>query len=173
MLCRVTKSKKTPQLTLKEFHTFLNSQQRDPRLNEILYPFVSRDNASKIIAKYENGKSGEKENSQLPNCSVLCRIAIQYQFDRCPYYSLKIILNRGLSCIGGFVHSQNFADTDSLCFRSAELQGYDGVPDEWGEQRVGPGALEPDSRHESATQSLLHQFLTQHLPDRYSIVICS
>ena len=61
LVFRTTKSKKTPQLNLKDFHQFLNSQQRDPRLNEILHPLTSKDQASKIIAKYEGGKSGQRE----------------------------------------------------------------------------------------------------------------
>ena len=43
---------------MKDFHQFLNSQQRDPRLNEILHPLTFKDQASKIIAKYEREKSG-------------------------------------------------------------------------------------------------------------------
>ena len=40
-------------LTSKEFLKFLNEYQRDPRLNEILYPYATEEKANSLIKKYE------------------------------------------------------------------------------------------------------------------------
>ena len=40
-------------MTVKEFLTFLNDYQRDPRLNEILYPYATEEKAMSLIRKYE------------------------------------------------------------------------------------------------------------------------
>ena len=32
---------------------FLNNKQRDPRLNEILYPYATNESAQALIEKYE------------------------------------------------------------------------------------------------------------------------
>jgi phosphatidylinositol phospholipase C beta len=37
----------------KEFLTFLNKEQRDPRLNEILHPYATEEKAISLIHKYE------------------------------------------------------------------------------------------------------------------------
>lgn len=50
-------AKKKPYLTAQQFCDFLNKQQRDPRLNEILYPNYTLAQAETIIHRYEN-KSG-------------------------------------------------------------------------------------------------------------------
>lgn len=57
---RPTRPKKNI-LAQKDFWSFLNTQQRDPRLNEILHPITSKQTAGKIVAKYERGKSGMQE----------------------------------------------------------------------------------------------------------------
>ncbi|CAG5134812.1 unnamed protein product, partial [Candidula unifasciata] len=50
-------AKKKPYLTAQQVCDFLNKQQRDPRLNEILYPHYSLAQAEALIHRYEN-KSG-------------------------------------------------------------------------------------------------------------------
>lgn len=40
-------------MTCKEFLKFLNDYQRDPRLNEILYPYAQEEKAVNLIKKYE------------------------------------------------------------------------------------------------------------------------
>ena len=40
-------------LTCKEFLSFLNDYQRDPRLNEILYPYAQEEKAVNLIKKFE------------------------------------------------------------------------------------------------------------------------
>nr|BAA76274.1 PLC-betaS [Ephydatia fluviatilis] len=52
------KSKKHQQLTLQEFHNFLTKCQRDPRLNTILYPPPTKQQAKELAEKYE-GKAVE------------------------------------------------------------------------------------------------------------------
>ena len=38
---------------MEQFQDFLNKHQRDPRLNEILYPFYTKDQAQALIDTYE------------------------------------------------------------------------------------------------------------------------
>eukprot|EP00112_Aurelia_sp_Birch-Aquarium-sp1_P019894 Seg501.9_Seg501.11 transcript_id=Seg501.9_Seg501.11/GoldUCD/mRNA.D3Y31 product="1-phosphatidylinositol 4 5-bisphosphate phosphodiesterase beta-4" protein_id=Seg501.9_Seg501.11/GoldUCD/D3Y31 len=44
---------RAPFLKVKQFVDFLNEEQRDPRLNEILFPFSSAEKAMDLIKKYE------------------------------------------------------------------------------------------------------------------------
>ena len=44
---------KTKVMTSKEFLSFLNNYQRDPRLNEILFPYATEEKAIGLIKKYE------------------------------------------------------------------------------------------------------------------------
>ncbi|XP_060077533.1 1-phosphatidylinositol 4,5-bisphosphate phosphodiesterase beta-1-like [Ylistrum balloti] len=46
-------AKKKPYLTVDQFVEFLNGEQRDPRLNEILYPYYSTKQAQDLINTYE------------------------------------------------------------------------------------------------------------------------
>ncbi|XP_057303429.1 1-phosphatidylinositol 4,5-bisphosphate phosphodiesterase beta-1-like [Hydractinia symbiolongicarpus] len=47
-------AKKKPYLTLEQLVDFLNNRQRDPRLNEILYPYYNIERAQAIINSYES-----------------------------------------------------------------------------------------------------------------------
>lgn len=49
-------------ITLEPFINFLNDKQRDPRLNEILYPLYDEKRASEIIATYEQDETMRTEN---------------------------------------------------------------------------------------------------------------
>lgn len=44
---------KAESINLEQFINFLNEKQRDPRLNEILYPFYDEKRALEIIETYE------------------------------------------------------------------------------------------------------------------------
>ena len=44
-------------LPLNDFLTFLNERQRDPRLNEILFPITKRSEAMALIQKHEKGRT--------------------------------------------------------------------------------------------------------------------
>ncbi|XP_024143832.1 1-phosphatidylinositol 4,5-bisphosphate phosphodiesterase beta-3 isoform X1 [Oryzias melastigma] len=50
-------SKKKPSISLDQFMDFLNRRQRDPRLNEVLYPPLKRDQVRQIMEKYETNIS--------------------------------------------------------------------------------------------------------------------
>jgi len=50
--CKSTESKKNV-MSVKEFQEFLNTAQRDPRLNEILHPYANEDKTLNLIKKYE------------------------------------------------------------------------------------------------------------------------
>ena len=52
--CLFRGAKKKPYLTVEQFTEFLNQHQRDPRLNEILYPFTTVKQAQEIINQHES-----------------------------------------------------------------------------------------------------------------------
>ena len=43
-------------MNVDQFVEFLNKEQRDPRLNEILYPYANRSRALDLIEQYEPTK---------------------------------------------------------------------------------------------------------------------
>ena len=47
---------KRKYMTTNQFMDFLNNTQRDPRLNEILYPYADTERAKEIIKQYEPNK---------------------------------------------------------------------------------------------------------------------
>ncbi|XP_071832249.1 1-phosphatidylinositol 4,5-bisphosphate phosphodiesterase beta-3-like isoform X40 [Apostichopus japonicus] len=50
-------AKNKPYLTKEQIVKFLNDGQRDPRLNEILYPYHTEQDAVKLIKKYEQNQA--------------------------------------------------------------------------------------------------------------------
>ncbi|KAG0418485.1 hypothetical protein HPB47_004833 [Ixodes persulcatus] len=52
---------KTDYITLKQFISFLNEKQRDPRLNEILHPFYDERRVREIVGAYETSPELVKE----------------------------------------------------------------------------------------------------------------
>ena len=40
-------------MTSDQLVTFLNEHQRDPRLNEILYPYADTSRANEVVQQYE------------------------------------------------------------------------------------------------------------------------
>uniref|UniRef100_A0A914VY07 Phosphoinositide phospholipase C n=1 Tax=Plectus sambesii TaxID=2011161 RepID=A0A914VY07_9BILA len=46
-------TEKTPTITAEQFAQFLNEEQRDPRLNELQYPYYTVNNVQKLIGRYE------------------------------------------------------------------------------------------------------------------------
>ncbi|KAM6906245.1 1-phosphatidylinositol 4,5-bisphosphate phosphodiesterase beta-4 [Lycodopsis pacificus] len=52
---------KTDYLTVEQLVSFLNENQRDPRLNEILFPFYDPKRAMQIIDKYERDEELKKK----------------------------------------------------------------------------------------------------------------
>lgn len=49
-------AKGKPYLTLEQLMDFINQKQRDPRLNEVLYPPLRPSQARLLIEKYEPNK---------------------------------------------------------------------------------------------------------------------
>lgn len=47
---------------MEQFITFLNEKQRDPRLNEILYPLYDEKRAVEIINTYEQDETARNES---------------------------------------------------------------------------------------------------------------
>ncbi len=46
-------AKSRPYLTVEQVTEFINSKQRDPRLNEILYPPLKPEQVQLLVDKYE------------------------------------------------------------------------------------------------------------------------
>lgn len=53
---RVGSSSKRCTMSTQQLVDFLNKTQRDPRLNEILYPYANSQKARELIAQYEPNK---------------------------------------------------------------------------------------------------------------------
>ncbi|XP_034556094.1 1-phosphatidylinositol 4,5-bisphosphate phosphodiesterase beta-4-like [Notolabrus celidotus] len=62
---------KTDYLTVDQLVSFLNENQRDPRLNEILFPFYDPKRATQIIDKYERDDGLKKKG--LMSSDGFCR----------------------------------------------------------------------------------------------------
>lgn len=58
-------AKSRPYLTVEEMTDFVNNKQRDPRLNEILYPPLKPDQVQLLIEKYEMNSSFIKKGQCL------------------------------------------------------------------------------------------------------------
>lgn len=54
MIFEMLGARKKPYISATQFKEFLNEQQRDPRLNEILYPFATVKHAQEIIDLHES-----------------------------------------------------------------------------------------------------------------------
>ena len=66
--CRVDRGgEKTSYLTAEQFMKFLNHEQRDPRLNEILYPYCDTKKAQQLIDQFEGRHTGQSVASVLRN----------------------------------------------------------------------------------------------------------
>ncbi|CAH1370920.1 hypothetical protein MTP99_012413 [Tenebrio molitor] len=61
-LFRTITQGKADYMNLEQFINFLNEKQRDPRLNEILYPHYDAKRASEIIATYEQDEAANAAN---------------------------------------------------------------------------------------------------------------
>lgn len=57
-------AKKKPYLTVEQFVQFLNKEQRDPRLNEILYPYYTVRQAQDLIDQYESRQNMAAKGAQ-------------------------------------------------------------------------------------------------------------
>lgn len=55
---------KAENISLDQFITFLNEKQRDPRLNEILYPLYDEKRAIEIINDYEPTEEIKNESKK-------------------------------------------------------------------------------------------------------------
>lgn len=53
---RIVGNNKRRLMSVTQFVDFLNKTQRDPRLNEILYPYANEARAKDIISQYEPNK---------------------------------------------------------------------------------------------------------------------
>lgn len=56
---------KAESINLEQFITFLNEKQRDPRLNEILYPLYDEKRALEIIETYEQEDEARQTSNNI------------------------------------------------------------------------------------------------------------
>lgn len=54
---------KADQINIDQFINFLNEKQRDPRLNEILYPLYDEKRAMEIIDTYEQDEESRNKSN--------------------------------------------------------------------------------------------------------------
>ena len=59
---------KAETIELGQFINFMNDCQRDPRLNEILYPLYDEKRSLEIICTYEQ----DEQNRNSSKCPALC-----------------------------------------------------------------------------------------------------
>lgn len=57
---------KADTISVDQFINFLNEKQRDPRLNEILYPLYDEKRANEIINDYEPNEQLRNESTRFP-----------------------------------------------------------------------------------------------------------
>ena len=62
---------KAPYLNVNQLVNFLNQEQRDPRLNEILYPYYNKEKALSLIWKYEKSLNNLQRGIKSVNLIVL------------------------------------------------------------------------------------------------------
>jgi phosphatidylinositol phospholipase C beta len=61
-------------MTAAQFVEFLNRTQRDPRLNEILYPYANTSRAKDLIQQYEPNKyNAQRGINSCDCCKCVCR----------------------------------------------------------------------------------------------------
>jgi phosphatidylinositol phospholipase C beta len=68
---------KTETISVEQFIIFLNEKQRDPRLNEILYPLYDEKRAAEIISTYEQDEQARIERE------FSCEYNLLYPDDSC------------------------------------------------------------------------------------------
>jgi ferritin len=64
-------------MTSAQFVEFLNKTQRDPRLNEILYPYANTSRAKDLIQQYEPNKYNAQRGINFCDC---CKSVCHYHF---------------------------------------------------------------------------------------------
>lgn len=63
-------AKSRPYLTVEQMTEFINNKQRDPRLNEILYPPLKPEQVQLLVDKYEPNTSLAQKGQWLKCLSV-------------------------------------------------------------------------------------------------------
>jgi hypothetical protein len=132
--CRTESKKKL--MSIDEFRDFVNSQ-RDPRLNEILYPYCTLDKAKDLIGRNEPDQFNVKVGKVVAALLTLAMLDMQ-----------EMLL------------------IPFLAASPAEHGGLPEVPPVRREPDRVPGAVRPARRHDVAALALLHPVLPQHLSHR-------
>lgn len=133
---------KTDTINLLQLVEFMNTKQRDPRLNEILYPLYTEKRCTEIINDYETDEKAKTDSEFSRSPILFSSLSIFYAANRVPifYYIFReadegwfyTILNVGWERAG-------------VLRQIGRMDGY------------GPTAL-----------ALLYQFESQYLPQRAS-----
>ena len=79
-------------MTVSQFQRFLNDEQRDPRLNELLYPYYTLDRAAEMIQKFESDDTFKKKSNLYSKINFFYLFQINYYlFKNC--YRHKVSLD--------------------------------------------------------------------------------
>jgi hypothetical protein len=73
-----------------QFEKFLNREQRDPGLNELLYPFYTTDKSAEMIQKFETDESFRKKSNKLKPVDAT-KIKSLFEFFLCCKYKRTTI----------------------------------------------------------------------------------
>jgi len=95
-------------MTAAQFVEFLNKTQRDPRLNEILYPYANTSRAKDLIQQYEPNKYNAQRGiySHLCSKSVCQHLTLRCYNPVCTTIESQSAL-QCLLCLGILNHSQS------------------------------------------------------------------
>lgn len=96
-------------MSAEQFEDFLNKQQRDPGLNELLYPFCTTDKAAEMIQKYEIDDNFKKKSKST--------------FYFTAFWIVVVACNRGVTIM------MVMMVINELALRSAVAAGLDALPD--------------------------------------------
>ena len=70
---------------MPNFIEFMNEKQRDPRLNEILYPCYDEKRCKEIINKYEKNEENKAKSMYvcIYFCCKMCRKMLRFSTLKC------------------------------------------------------------------------------------------
>lgn len=76
-------AKSKPYLTVDQMMEFINLKQRDPRLNEILYPPLKQEQVQQLIEKYEPNSNLAKKGQWVLYFYTLLYFLTQLSYSVC------------------------------------------------------------------------------------------
>lgn len=156
---------KADTINLDQLVMFLNEKQRDPTLNEILYPLYDEKRALEIINDYEQN---EIARNQSKNCYFFFFVVENFFFSLSLFSSLQHYRSSISNLVCTFRVMGSF-QKQSRPFRNDDEGRFHKVPDVRRKCPRIPGQAGRLHGHGSTARALLHQLKPQHVPVRPSI----